>query len=228
MAKPKKQKPAADQADADFSITVEPRSPGQQMVMDLWPRSRILFLLGAAGVGKSHIALALATAEILSMPKKERGKLMLSRPMVTCDEPIGFLPGDLTEKTLPWLSPFQDVFGQMSFAKWESLAAELELEMVPVGMLRGRTVRNGVLVLDEGQSLTPAQLKCALSRIGTGGRIVICGDPDQSDRYPPNKCPLVDTAKRLEKLDTVSVVRFHPVRDQLRDPLVSEILELLP
>lgn len=146
--------------------------------------------------------------------------------MVPVEEEIGHLPGTLEEKFSAWCGPFRDVFGQIATGKWETLLSELDVELVPVGMLRGRTVRNGVLLIDEAQGLSKAQIKTALTRVGYGGRIVLCGDPEQSEFYSPRQSPLLDAAKKLEHLDTVSVIRFEP-SDQVRDPLVAEILKSL-
>lgn len=152
---------------------------------------------------------------------------MLTRPMVTVAEPIGYLPGTVDEKTQPWLLPFHDVLGQITFSKWEEVQQAVEIEAVPVGMLRGRTIRDGVLVADEFQNATREQIICTLTRIGPGGRLIICGDPQQSDLFSASESPLVDIADRLDHLDCVATVHFDSVRDQLRDPLVSEILACL-
>lgn len=135
----------------------------------------------------------------------------------------------LEEKLTPWLGPLADVWSSMSgdedWSKFVKLMGK-RLETVPIGMLRGRTVRDAVLVIDEAQNCSYPQLKCALTRIGEYGRIILNGDADQSDRYRPEESPLMDICRRLSNLDTVSVIRFTH-SDQQRDPLVNDILERL-
>jgi phosphate starvation-inducible PhoH-like protein len=204
-----------------------PLSPSQQLAEERWRDSRILFFFGPAGTGKSTAALGMAVREALKAVGREahnRQKIWLARPTVTCDEPLGFLPGDLGEKLQPWLAPLHDCFGDLSNSTWEMLEKTLSIEAVAVGMLRGRTIRNGTLIIDEGQQLTYAQLKCAVTRLGRDSRICVCGDPDQSDIFDPKKSPLLDVAKRLAGLDEVAVVKFS---EQLRDPLISDILDRL-
>lgn len=213
-----------------LELNVEAKNQGQQEVVDLWGRSRILFLIGPAGVGKTHIAMALALRDALKVSKAKgptRGKVMLSRPMVTVEEEIGLLPGDVNEKTAPWLLPFHDVLAQISFTKFEDLNKELDVEMVPVGMMRGRTITNGTLILDEAQNCSYEQLKCVLTRIGKNAKIVLCGDPDQSDKFDYKDSPLNQIADKLQNLDTVAVIDFDRIEDQLRDPIISDILDLI-
>ena len=214
---------------APVAVRVEARNPTQQVVIDLWPRSRVLFLIGPAGVGKSAVALGLAARDVLDWKRDDgpRPKLFLTRPMVGCDEDIGFLPGGVEEKLGPWLAPFRDVLRSLSFSSWDELTAAIDVEVVPVGMLRGRTVSHGVLVADECQGMTDAQMKCLLSRIGHRGRLVLCADPDQNDGgIDPRAVPVHQAAARLAGLDGVAVVRFGAA-DQVRDPLVSAMLDRL-
>ena len=107
-------------------------------------------------------------------------RLMLTRPMVGCDEDLGFLPGNVEEKTLPWLLPFKDVLADLTFDSWERMQEAVDVEFIPTGMLRGRTVSHGILIADELQNATASQIKCILTRIGRGGRIIALADPDQS------------------------------------------------
>lgn len=233
MPPAKKQKTSSSESSPEHAtrvplmVTLDPKSPGQKQVVDLWPRSRILFLTGAAGTGKTHISLALALSDALSRRSKDRGRILLTRPMVTVSENLGFLPGTVDEKVQPWLLPFHDVLGQITFTKWEQLQQSVEVEAVPIGMLRGRTIRNGVLICDEMQNSSYDQIVCALTRIGPNSRIIFCGDPDQSDLYSPAESPLMKVADRLKHLDVVATVHFDARRDQLRDPLVAEILNCL-
>lgn len=209
-----------------LEVVFEPRNKAQQAAVELWKRSRILFLLGPAGTGKSAVSMALALKNALAA-ENGRGKIMLTRPMVTVGEPLGFLPGDVNEKTLPWLLPFADVLSPMTFTKFEELNKHIDVEVVPIGMLRGRTIRDGTLICSEMQNASYEQLKCALTRIGPNSRIIVEGDPYQSDCYDTIDSPLLDIARKLHKLDTVSYVKFDAKTDQLRDPLISDMLDLL-
>ena len=211
----------------DFSFSYKPNGPGQFAASEVWDKTRILFLIGPAGTGKTSAALGLALGEIL---RRERGKLTLARPTVSCDEKLGFFPGVLKEKLGAWMGPFYDVFSSLSVGEWVSLEKKLEdrLDVLPVGMLRGRTIRNGVMIVDEAQNLSEAQVECALTRIGKGGRIVFCGDPRQSDLYSQRSSPLLAAKKCLAGLDGIATVMFDGKADQQRDPLVTEILSRLP
>jgi phosphate starvation-inducible PhoH-like protein len=203
-----------------------PRGQAQQIAKELWKQSRIMFLVGPAGGGKSHCAMGLALSEVF---RSSTTRLILSRPQITVGENAGFLPGTLEEKLLPWLGPLHDVWSAMSGDDdWNKLVKHLgkRIETIPVGMLRGRTVRDAVLILDEGQNCSHSQLKCALTRIGEYGRLIITGDADQSDRFRPEESPLMDIARRLGDLDAVTVVRFTHA-DQQRDPLICDILDRL-
>jgi predicted ribonuclease YlaK len=189
MAKPKS-------ASNGFQFYFKPRGERQKEAVECWMRSRIVFLLGPSGVGKSAVALALAIQEALK-PESRFKKIWLSRPLVQCDEDIGMLPGTLEDKLGPWLAPFRDCLGSLSTDKWDKLEAAIDVESVPVGMLRGRTIREGSLICDEFQNCTASQVKCALTRLGDYSRIVFCADPDQSDRF-----------------DKASQVRYHAGRKE--------------
>ena len=218
MAKPKT---AAD----SLNFIYRPRSKSQKDAEVAWKQSRILFFQGVAGTGKSSSALGMAIREALdARDREERGqyKLWLARPAVVCGENLGFNPGSLDEKILPWLAPLQDCFESLSTSSWETLTKSVKVEAISVGMLRGRTIKHGTLVIDEAQQLTESQMRCALTRLGEYSRIVLCGDTTQSDRFAADDCPFADAARKLGHLDTVSVVTF---KEQLRDPLIDQILK---
>lgn len=215
---------AKQNADA-LNFFYKARSPSQKAAELAWKQSRILFFQGKAGSGKTSAALGMAIREALELKEKEeRGlyKLWLARPAVVCGENLGFNPGSLSEKIEPWLAPLQDCFDSLSTSSWETLGKWVKVEAISVGMLRGRTIRNGTLLIDEAQQLTENQMRCALTRLGEYSRIVLCGDSSQSDRFQPDECPFADAARKLSHLDLVSVVTF---KEQLRDPLIDEILK---
>lgn len=211
----------------DLGFLYKPRGPAQVVAGEAWERSRILLLLGPAGTGKTAAAFGMGLREVL---KLEHGFLTLARPMVTCDEDPGFLPGDLAAKLGPWMAPFRDVFSTLATADWPGLERQLaeRIETVPVGMLRGRTIRNGVLICDEIQNCTKSQLKCILTRIGDPhGRVIMCGDPEQSDRFPAKRSPLNEIIRKLEGMEDFNVVQFHKTNDQQRSKIVTDVLNRL-
>lgn len=162
------------------------------------------------------------TAVALAMALKYAKKVILCRPAVSVDEELGFAPGTIEEKLAPWLSPFSDVLGDLSetryLAKWKNI------ETVGIGLLGGRTVKNAVLIVDEAQNATRAQLKMALTRCGENGKIVLCGDFSQTQLKGHN--PLKDIADRLTLVEGANVVHFLP-EHQLRSPFVQRVLEVL-
>lgn len=173
----------------------------------------------------THSALAHALRDLID---RRIRKVILCRPTVACDEDLGFFPGTLEEKLGPWLGAFHDVLGEMS---WSSLDQFIDgeggraVEVLPVGMVRGRTVKDAVLIADEAQNLTAAQIKLLCTRVGRNGKVVLCGDPSQSDiRIRPN--PLAVAASKLAMVDGVELCKFT-LTDQVRDPFVTAVLTAL-
>ena len=217
------------QSETDLNFIYRPRSQAQKDAEQLWRQCRVLFFTGCAGTGKTTAALGMALRDSLAAVNKEeqnRKKLWLARPHVACGEDLGFTPGDLAAKLSVWLGSFYDCFDALSGEKWTKLEKAVDIEMIGCGMLRGRSLRNGTLIIDEGQLLTYDQIVCAVTRIGENSRVVICGDPDQSDRYEAKDSPLIEAARRLRKLDLVGHLHF-PASGQLRDPLIADILDRL-
>lgn len=214
---------AKNQQLDEFYFYYKPRSPAQEKAEELWKKSRIMFFLGPAGTGKTTSALGMAIRDSL---KTENAQIWLSRPTIACGESLGYLPGDIDEKLMPWLAPFQDCFGDLSNDTFDNLLKKIDIEAVAVGMLRGRTIKNGFLICDEMQNATAPQIKCVLTRLGKNSKIILCGDTDQSDLYTSKKSPLLDAARKLADLEPVSIIYFSD-KDQLRDKLITDILTLL-
>jgi phosphate starvation-inducible PhoH-like protein len=202
------------------SIVYRPRNEAQKKTVEIWDRARVIILIGRAGTGKTTAGLAGAIADVIA---GRSARAMLSRPTTGVEEELGYFPGDLNEKLGPWMAPFSDVMGDLSEAKLASLGPKIET--VPIGMLRGRTVSNATLIIDEAQNATWSQLICAVTRVGRGGRVVLCGDPDQTDLKigKGQEVPLSTLAKKLTDVPGVFVVRCTAA-DQVRDPFVNLVL----
>lgn len=200
------------------NVVYFPINDSQRVVKLRWDNSKLLILRGPAGTGKSNCAVGQALVDIAN----KRSKLvMLARPTVSCEEDLGFLPGDLSEKLGAWMGAFRDVLGDITTAKLE----DFPVELVGVGMLRGRTVKNATLIVDEAQNLTYSQLKCIVTRVGKGGRVVLCGDSTQSD-LRCNYSPLDDISKKLMNVEGACVINFSE-KDQVREPFVNAVIEAL-
>lgn len=205
-------------------ITVRHENPRQLVAIQGWNRclGGAMILTGPAGTGKTHIAWALALADMLGSQERF---LYISRPQVPCDgEQMGFLPGDVTRKFLPWLAAFSDVTRRCTHIKFDEIIKKIKL--IPIGMIRGRTIDRGTLVVDEAQNLSMASLKAVLTRVSSTGRVVLVGDPEQPDRYPPNACPLAEVAEKIAHFPDVCRVQFLP-EDQRRSDFVRRVLEVL-
>lgn len=208
-------KPNGDGPDLRYT----PRNDKQRHIREVWAQTRLMVVVGPAGTGKTTAALAEALSDVFA-GRAER--VWLARPVVGVEEELGYLPGDLGAKLGPWLAPFSDVLGDVSNQTLERLKGKWE--PIPVGLLRGRTISRGTLIIDEAQNCTWSQLVCAGSRVGRGGRVVLCGDPDQSDLGASRSdVPLAVLAGRLKKVPGATVVQCTN-RDQVRDEFVTAFL----
>ena len=199
-----------------------PRNPSQWEVRRSYPSSTILFLVGPAGTGKTHAALGCALEDLF---RERMKKLLFVRPLIPCGgESVGFLRGGLAQKLEPWLASAADVLPNLTHAKLTALVSTGKIEQTSLGFMRGRTVGDRtVCVLDEAQNLNMVQMRMFLSRIGDGGKIIITGDPEQSDLSREILSPTVSV---LEGLPGVGVVRFD-ASQTVRHPLIPEILTRL-
>lgn len=209
--------------DKSFVKNIKPRSEGQRDLMEAIQAYNLTVAIGPAGTGKTYLAIC-AAVEALEKGKIE--KIILSRPAMEAGESLGYLPGDMHEKMAPYLRPLYDSLGdRMGGKKVRQLIEEGTIEIAPVGFMRGRTLNNAFIVIDEAQNCTYGQLKMLLSRLGWNSKIVVTGDPDQSDLLA-GVSGLADVAQKLERLENVAVVRLGQA-DIVRHPLVAEMLEVL-
>ncbi len=202
--------------------TIYARSANQDAYMRALERSELVFGIGPAGTGKTYLAVAHA-AMLLERGMVER--IVLSRPAVEAGEKIGFLPGDMKEKVDPYLRPLYDaLYDMMPADKVERAIAAEVIEIAPLAFMRGRTLRNAAVILDEAQNTTTMQMKMFLTRLGEGGRMIVTGDPSQIDLPPNTKSGLVDALQVLDGVPGIVTVRFNDV-DVVRHPLVAEIVK---
>ncbi len=201
---------------------IEPRSNTQRAyVAELFGRE-LVFGLGPAGTGKTYLAVAAA----VSMFYEQRvDKIILSRPAVEAGERLGFLPGDMREKIDPYLRPLYDALDDMIPTKQLArLMEEGKVEVAPLAFMRGRTLSNAFVVLDEAQNTTEMQMKMFLTRLGEGSRMAVTGDPSQIDLPRGTGSGLLEAMRVLEKVDEIGFVRFSTA-DVVRHPLVARIVE---
>lgn len=200
---------------------VSPRSPRQAAYIQALRDHELVFGLGPAGTGKTYLAVAMAV-EMLMQGRVDR--IILSRPAVEAGERLGFLPGDLREKVDPYLRPLQDALYEMLPS--EQVMRKLssgEIEVAPLAFMRGRTLANSFVILDEAQNTTPVQMKMFLTRLGEHGRMAITGDLSQVDLPKGELSGLRDACELLTGMDGVAFVRFTDA-DVVRHPLVTKIV----
>lgn len=203
--------------------TIVPRSATQIEYMKALISNDVIFALGPAGTGKTYVAVAQAVAQLISGSVQ---RLILSRPAVEAGERLGFLPGDMKEKVDPYLRPLYDaLYDCMPPEQVERRIASGEIEIAPIAFMRGRTLADAFVILDEAQNTTPAQMKMFLTRFGQNSRMVVCGDPKQVD-LPGGvgASGLNDAVQRLEGVEGIATVRFNAA-DVVRHPIVGRIVE---
>ena len=201
---------------------VKPKTLGQKQYVDSIRKKMIVFGIGPAGTGKTYLAMAMA---IQAFKNGEVGRIILTRPAIEAGERLGFLPGDLQSKIDPYLRPLYDALYQIMGAESYLHNSEKGLiEVAPLAYMRGRTLDNAFIILDEAQNTTPAQMKMFLTRIGFGSKVIITGDQSQKD-LPAGAASGLDTAIRvLKKIDDISFC-YLTSSDVVRHPLVQKIVE---
>ena len=201
---------------------IKPKTLGQKEYVDAIKNNMIVFGLGPAGTGKTYLAMAMA---ITAFKNEEVSRIILTRPAIEAGEKLGFLPGDLQSKVDPYLRPLYDALYQIMGA--ESFAKNMEkglIEVAPLAYMRGRTLDNAYIILDEAQNTTPAQMKMFLTRIGFGSKVVITGDATQKDLAPGTKSGLDIAVKVLAKIDDIAFCNLTS-KDVVRHPLVQKIVK---
>ncbi len=218
--------PAAAVHDDELTIRtrrrhVTPRSPGQAVYLRALASHGIVFGIGPAGTGKTYLAVAVAVSYLM---RGEVDRIILSRPAVEAGERLGYLPGDLREKVDPYLRPLYDaLFDMLPAEQVMKYLSSGEVEVAPLAFMRGRTLSNAFVILDEAQNTTPGQMKMFLTRLGENGRMVVTGDPSQVDLPKGQPSGLRDALDLLSDMEELAVVQFSDA-DVVRHSLVTRIV----
>lgn len=209
--------------DKKYIKKIKPRSEGQAELMQSIDEYALTLAIGPAGTGKTYLAIA-AAAEALEEGSVDR--IILSRPAMEAGESIGYLPGSMQDKMAPYLRPLYDALGdRMGGKKLRHFMDDGTIEIAPVGFMRGRTLNNAFVVIDEAQNCTYQQIKMLVSRLGWNSTMVVTGDPAQTDLLD-GMSGLTQIAEKLKPLPNVGVMQLQ-AKDIVRHPLVAEMLEVL-
>jgi phosphate starvation-inducible PhoH-like protein len=201
---------------------IAPKSLAQKVYVDAIRAADVVFGIGPAGTGKTYLAMAMAVA---FLHRKEVSRIVLVRPAVEAGEKLGFLPGDLAEKVNPYLRPLYDaLYDLMDFDRGQALIDHGVIEVAPLAFMRGRTLNDAFVILDEAQNTTPEQMKMFLTRLGFGSRAVITGDITQIDLPSGRASGLVQAIDILNHVEGIRFVRFTD-RDVVRHPIVQAIVK---
>lgn len=201
---------------------IKPKTLGQKQYVDAIRKNMIVFGLGPAGTGKTYLAMAMA---ITAFKNDEVSRIILTRPAIEAGEKLGFLPGDLQSKVDPYLRPLYDALYQIMGA--ESFTKNMEkglIEVAPLAYMRGRTLDNAYIILDEAQNTTPAQMKMFLTRIGFGSKVIVTGDATQKDLPMDTKSGLDIAERVLKNIEDIAFCKLTS-RDVVRHPLVQKIVK---
>lgn len=205
-------------------MVVRARTENQRRLVDLYPDHDLMFAVGPAGSGKTYTAIALA---VRALREKEVKRIILTRPAVEAGEKLGFLPGDVKEKLDPYLQPLYDALGDMlPAAKLSKFIEEGTVQIAPLAFMRGRTLDNAFVILDEAQNTTMSQLKMFLTRMGRNARFIVTGDLTQVDLPRSSDSGLASAIERLRGVEGIAIVEFG-ARDIVRHRLVKRIVEAL-
>lgn len=201
---------------------IKARSVNQQRLVDSYEKSDMVFAIGPAGTGKTYLSIALA---VKALKEKRAKRIILSRPAVEAGEKLGFLPGDMKEKIDPYLQPLYDALEDMlPAAKLQDMTDKNIIQIAPLAFMRGRTLNDAAVILDEAQNTTTAQLRMFLTRMGLNSKMIITGDLTQIDLPNDRRSGLKEAIRILEGIEGISVVRLDE-RDIVRHKLVTKIVE---
>lgn len=203
------------------------KNAAQELAWDVYQRHHVTFLIGPAGCGKTFLATAFALRDLFADRGPFGKRLVLTRPIVEAGENLGFLPGSLEEKVDPYMLPLFDCLNQILGTDGphrEEIKGRTEV--APLAYMRGRTLANTIAILDEAQNCTMSQIRMFLSRMGENGKLVVTGDPAQSDLFGHRKTPLMECVERLGSIEGVGVVQFSAA-EIVRHPLVGKMLGAL-
>lgn len=207
-----------------YSLSGRPikgRSENQQLLIDSFNKNDMIFAVGPAGTGKTYLSIALA---VKAMKEKNAKKIILSRPAVEAGEKLGFLPGDMKDKIDPYLQPLYDALEDMiPAAKLQDMMDKHIIQIAPLAFMRGRTLSDAVVILDEAQNTTPAQIRMFLTRMGWNTKMIINGDMTQIDLPHEQKSGLKEALQLLSGIEGISVVEFNK-KDIVRHKLVTRIV----
>jgi phosphate starvation-inducible PhoH-like protein len=207
--------------DQSFRKTIRPQNETQAELFRQIDEHNVVFASGPAGTGKTYVAVAKA---VEALEAGTVGRIVLSRPAVEAGESLGYLPGDMEEKLSPYLRPLYDVLtDRLSAKQVRQLMSEGVIEVAPIAFMRGRTLNNAFVVIDEAQNCTYAQLKMLLTRLGWHSTMVITGDPEQTDLLP-GVSGFAEIVDKLEEVEEIGVTRFAR-GDIVRHPLVAKMVE---
>lgn len=209
--------------DQSYVRNVRPMNENQRRLMEAIERHSLTLALGPAGTGKTYLAIA---AAVRALEDGRVDRILLSRPAVEAGESLGYLPGTMEDKLLPYLRPLYDCLGErLGGKRLRGLIQDGSIEVAPVAYMRGRTFNNCFIVVDEAQNCTYGQIKMLLTRLGWHSTMVITGDPDQTDLLP-GVSGLDEIANRLATIEAIAVMRMTP-QDVVRHPLVGQMLDVL-
>ncbi len=201
---------------------IRPKSLGQKRYVDAIRRHDMVFGIGPAGTGKTYLAMAMAIA---AFKNREIGRIVLTRPAVEAGERLGFLPGDLQEKVDPYLRPLYDaVYDILGPEGFDKFTARGMIEVAPLAYMRGRTLDEAFIILDEAQNTTPEQMKMFLTRLGFGSKVVVTGDVTQVDLPRERESGLIQVQRVLDGVEGIAFVHLSE-RDVARHPLVNRIIQ---
>ena len=200
---------------------IKPKTLGQEKYVDAIKGSTVVFGLGPAGTGKTYLAVAMA---VNAFRAKEVNRIILTRPAVEAGEKLGFLPGDLQQKVDPYLRPLYDaLFDMLGAENFQRYQERGNIEVAPLAYMRGRTLDDSFIILDEAQNTTPEQMKMFLTRLGFNSKMVITGDVTQIDLPDGKRSGLVEATKILKNVDDIKTIKFNE-KDVVRHRLVQDIV----